>query len=174
MKWQRKVGRKGGGFRLKESLEIPWSRARSEPGNSVLGRRVDTIQLRAAMVSPTPGEAATQRARRNEGRLLSLSEEHNPGQTVSISETPPLSLAQKGLQYILSVLYFPHFYQRTPSKVPRGLTEHRSAKEEAFEAIFLRGISLHIKNMHWPLPHPLVTPSPPTFAPEGANSLCLC
>ena len=119
VKWQGKYGRKGGRrFRLEESQEILWPWARSGPGNSVLGRRDHSVRPRAAMISPTPEEAATQRGGRREGYLLSLSKEHNPGQTVSISERPLLSLPHKGLQYIYSVLYFPHFYQRTPSKVP--------------------------------------------------------
>lgn len=103
MKWQRKLGRKGGGrFRFKESLEIPWSRAWSEPGNFVLGSR-DHSQEGAAMVSSAPEEAATQRAGRSEGCFLSLSQEHNPGQTISISERPPLFLAQKGLHLLCAL-----------------------------------------------------------------------
>lgn len=83
MKWQRKCGRKGKrGFRLEESQEIPWPRARSRQGNSVLDRRDHTVHLRAAMISPSPEEAATQRRGRREECLLSLSQEHNPGQTV--------------------------------------------------------------------------------------------
>lgn len=45
--------------------------------------------------------------------------------------------------------------------------------QEEFKAIFPLGVSLNVKNTHWPSPHPLVTPlSSYTFAPEGANFLC--
>ena len=80
MKWQGIYERKGGGgFKLKESLEISWLRARSAPGNFIPGRRDHAVRLRAAMVSPTPQEAATPRAGRSGACLLSLSQEHNPG-----------------------------------------------------------------------------------------------
>lgn len=127
------------------------------------------------MVSPTPEEAATERAGRSEGYLLSLLQEHNPGQTVSISERPPLSLAQKALSTSALCSVFPASARGLQTKYPGGCDRAEVCKEVACEAIFPLGISLHIKNTHWPPPHPLGTPSSsPTFAPEGANSLCLC
>lgn len=120
---------------------------RSRPGNSVPDRRDHTVHLRAAMISPSPEEAATQRRGRGEGCLLCLSQEHNPGQSVNIYETLSPPLPQQGRQYVCSLLYFPLFYQRN-SKYLVAVTEQSCVNEEPLEAVFPLGISLNFKHMY--------------------------